>query len=45
MKAKPPTQIVRAAAIELDDGRRAARVVAFSFLLLFACIFLLQLAA
>jgi len=45
MTAKPPTQIVRAAAVEPDDGRRAARVVAVSFLLLFACIFLLQLAA
>jgi len=45
MKTKPPTQIGRAAAVEPDDGRRAARVVAVSFLLLFAFIFLLQLAA
>jgi len=45
MKAKPLTQVARAAAIEPDDGRRAARIVAVSFLLLFTFIFLLQLAA
>jgi hypothetical protein len=45
MKGKAPTEAARAIAVERDDERRAARVVAASFLLLFTCIFLLQLAA
>jgi len=45
MKARAPTNTARAVAVERDDGRRAARVMAVSFGLLFAIIFLLQLAA
>jgi len=39
------TEAARAVAIEHDDGRHAARIVATSFGFLFALIFLLQLVA
>jgi hypothetical protein len=44
MKTKEPTGTARAVAVERDDGRHAARVVAVSLGLLFALIFLLQAA-
>jgi hypothetical protein len=44
MKAKAPAETARALAVEHDDGRHAARVMAASLGLLFAFIFLPQAA-
>jgi hypothetical protein len=44
MKTSGSIETARAVAVERDDGRHAARVVAVSLGLLFALIFLLQAA-
>jgi hypothetical protein len=44
MTTKAQIETARAAAVEHDDGRHAARVATVSFGLLFALIFLLQAA-
>jgi hypothetical protein len=44
MKGNAPIKTARAVATERDDGRRAARIMAVSVGLLFALLFLLQIA-